>query len=107
MVNDGDISMLQLLDGALESSRDVPDRTIIINEPQRQSLKDPEDVIRPRQVREARGVGTFGAGGKLETKYLKQCSSCKRLVKTGKNYNNNLQGFASQEKWIYENVEDK
>ena len=74
--------MLQLLAGAQESSRDVPDRTIIINEPQRQSLKDPEDVIRPRQVREARGVGTFGAGVKLEPKYLKQCSSCKRLVKT-------------------------
>ena len=74
--------MLQLLDGALKNSMDVPDRTITINEQQRQSLKDPEDVIRPRQVREARGVGTFGAGVKLEPKYLKQCSSCKRLVKT-------------------------
>ena len=106
MVNDDDISMLQLLGGAVES-RDVSDRTIIINEPQRQSLKDPEDVIRPRQVREARGVGIFGAGVTLKPKYLKQCSSCKRLVKTEKKYNSNLQGFASQEKWIYENVENK
>ena len=88
MVNDGDISKLQLLDGTLERSRDDPDRTIIINEPQRQSLKDPEDVIRPRQVREARGVGIFGAGVTLKPKYLKQCSSCKRLVKTEKTENN-------------------
>ena len=77
MVNDGDVLKLQLLDGAL-------DRTIIINEQQSQSLKDPEDVIRPRQVREARGVGIFGAGVTLKPKYLKQCSSCKRLVKTAK-----------------------
>ena len=88
MVNDGDISKLQLLDGTLERSRDDPDRTIIINEQQRQSLKDPEDIIRPRQVREARGVGIFGAGVTLKPKYLKQCSSCKRLVKTEKTENN-------------------